>query len=184
MKGPQIRTDSTLILTRRKSGEKGSLPTGPRQVVALVENARRSAMKQNQNATTACAAILSAQGMRTRFHGQKKALRRHPQHCRPRSACLLPLPRYQLTTQDAMSAIRCTFLIVNRHRSRTRSPPAATACDPDLSVLTSRRANHQRQTAGPRPGLNHHDTSQNTHHLLRPRSVSTILVCIIIRHRP
>lgn len=202
MKVPQIRADSTLTLTRRRLGEKGSLPTGPRQVVAPVENARRSVMKQSRSAITACAATLSAQGMRTRFHGQKKVLRKRPQHYRPKSACLLPLLRYQLTTQGAMSAIRCTFLIASRHRSRTRSPPAATACDQDLSVLTKRSANHrkfeimrqpvrsliclspERRTVGPKPGLNRHDTSQNTHHLLHLHSVSTILVCIIIRHRP
>jgi hypothetical protein len=170
MKDPQIRAGLTLILTRRKLGEKGSLPTEPRQAVAPVENARRSVMKQSRSATIACAATLSVQGMRTRFHGQKKALRRHLQHCKPRSACLLLLLRYQLTTQDVMSAIRCTFLIVKQHRSHTRSPPAATACDPDLSALMNRNANHrkleimrysvrsltcvppERQTVGPRPG--------------------------------
>ena len=171
MKDPQIRADPTLTLTKRQSGRKGSLPTELRQVVALVENARRSVMKPSQSATTACAATLNAQGMRTRFHGQKKALRKHLQHCRPKSACLLLLLRYQLTTQDVVSVIWCTFLIASRHKSRTRSTPVVKVCDPDLSVLrnciakyckfeTIRRAvrsltcaSPERRAAGPRPGL-------------------------------
>lgn len=201
-KGRQTRAGLILILTRRRLGGRGNSPTGPRRVVALVENARRSVMKRSQSATTACAATLSAQVMRTRSHGQKKALRRHHLHCRPKSACLLLLLRFQLTTQDAMYAIGSTYHIVNQHRSRTRSPLAATVCDPDLSALMNRNANPRkfklvcypvhpltcsppgRQTVGPRPGLNHRDTSQNILPLLRLRSVSTILVCTIIRHRP
>jgi hypothetical protein len=195
----QTRAGWTNILIRRKLGEKGSSPTGPRQDVALVGNARRSVMKQNRSATTACVATLSAQDMQTKSHGPKKALRRHLQHCRPKSACL-PL-RYQLIMQDVTSAIRCTFLIVNRLRSRTRSPPAAMVFDPDLSALMSRNANHrefstvcntvrsltrklpERQIVGRRAGLNHRDTNQSIHHL-RLCNVSTILVCTTIRHRP
>lgn len=137
----QNRVGLIHTLIRRKPEERGSLPTGPRQAVAPAGSARRSVTKRSRSATTACVATLSVQDMRTRSRGRKKVLRRHHQHYRRKSACLPP--RYQLTTQDVMFAIRCTFLIVNPLRSPTRILSAVMVCDPDLSVSMDSNANRR-----------------------------------------
>jgi hypothetical protein len=93
---------STNTTIRERLAENGNLPTEPRQVAVLAEDARRNAMKPSQSATTARVATLNAQGTPTKSLGPKRELQRPRQHCRRRSA--YHQPKFLFTIKGATFA--------------------------------------------------------------------------------
>src|SRR5690242_17833696 len=138
---PQTRAWSTSILTRRRSAENGSSPTGPKRDVVLAENARRSVMKQNQSATIAYAVTLSAWDMPTKPHGQRTEPQKHRRHYRRKSACLRP--RYLHATQGVPSATKCIFHIASPPTIHIQNLTTATVLERDPLARRNKSVNHR-----------------------------------------